>query len=112
MSQAAGARRPKLKRAVVGRPMSLEDVAALVEWPGERLERALDELADRGLAFGAGGALRLTHDPQAFLAVERRLTLDNLADPDPPEWLHVLFGTHPTTVERIGYALRFERRGG
>ncbi|HKP92101.1 MAG TPA: M48 family metallopeptidase [Thermoleophilaceae bacterium] len=54
-------------------------------------------------------ALRLTHDTRSFVAVERKLTKDNLSDPDPPGWLHLLFGTHPTTVERIGYARAFER---
>jgi DNA-binding CsgD family transcriptional regulator len=48
--------------AVVGRPMSLADVAALAEWPFERLEVALRELVDRGLAVEAGGAPRLAHD--------------------------------------------------
>jgi STE24 endopeptidase len=57
-------------------------------------------------------ALRLTHDTKSFLAVERKLTKDNLGDPDPPGWLHVLFGTHPTTVERIGYALTYDREHG
>jgi STE24 endopeptidase len=54
-------------------------------------------------------ALRLTHDPKAFISVERKLTTDNLSDPDPPRWLTHLFGTHPPAIERIGYALRFER---
>ena len=57
-------------------------------------------------------ALRLTHDTKSFVAVERKLAKDNLGDPDPPGWLRVLFGTHPTTVERIGYALTYERGHG
>jgi len=57
-------------------------------------------------------ALRLTHDPKAFIAVEQKLTTGNLSDPDPPGWLVDLFGTHPPATERIGYALRFEREGG
>jgi STE24 endopeptidase len=56
-------------------------------------------------------ALRLTHDPKAFIAVEQKLTTDNLIDPDPPGWLTEIFGTHPPAVDRIGYALRFERGG-
>ena len=52
-----------------------------------------------------GFALRLTRDPAAFIALERRLALANVSDPDPPALLHALFGTHPTTVERIGSAL-------
>ena len=57
-------------------------------------------------------ALRLTHDPKAFIAVEQKLTTGNLSDPDPPGWLVDLFGTHPPATDRIGYALRFERGGG
>ena len=47
-------------------------------------------------------ALRMTEDPDAFVSLERRLALRNVSDPDPPALLHALFGTHPTTIERIG----------
>jgi STE24 endopeptidase len=47
-------------------------------------------------------ALTLTRDPAAFVQLERRLAIRNVSDPDPPGLLHLLFGTHPTTVERIG----------
>jgi hypothetical protein len=29
--------------------------------------------------------------------------------PDPPRWVRILWGTHPTALERIGLALRAER---
>jgi STE24 endopeptidase len=47
-------------------------------------------------------SLSLTRDPAAFTSLERRLAIRNVADPAPPRLLHVLFGTHPTTAERIG----------
>jgi STE24 endopeptidase len=47
-------------------------------------------------------ALSLTRDPAAFVALERRLAIRNISDPEPPALLHLLFGTHPTTIERIG----------
>jgi STE24 endopeptidase len=47
-------------------------------------------------------ALSLTRDPAAFVQLERRLAIRNVSDPDPPALLHALFGTHPTTAERIG----------
>ncbi|HEX2232516.1 MAG TPA: M48 family metalloprotease [Thermoleophilaceae bacterium] len=47
-------------------------------------------------------SLRLTGDPAAHIDLERRLARVNVSDPDPPALLHALFGTHPTTVERIG----------
>jgi STE24 endopeptidase len=73
---------------------------------------ASNALSRRVEASADAYALRLTHDPKSFLAVEHKLTTDNLGDPDPPGWLRVLFGTHPTTVERIGYALTYEREHG
>ena len=54
-------------------------------------------------------ALRLTDDPRAFIGLERRLARSNLGDPDPPAPLVALFGTHPPTIERIGFALTYER---
>ena len=47
-------------------------------------------------------SLSLTRDPAAFTQLERRLAIRNVSDPDPPRLLHILFGTHPTTAERIG----------
>ena len=50
----------------------------------------------------------LTDDPAAFVQLERRLALRNISDPDPPSVLHTaLFGTHPTTAERIGIGEAF-----
>jgi STE24 endopeptidase len=70
------------------------------------------------VSFGAGAAsnvlsrqvearadafsMRLTNEPAAFVQFERRIALRNVIDPDPPELLHLLLGTHPTTLERIG----------
>jgi STE24 endopeptidase len=53
-------------------------------------------------------ALRLTRDPAAFVQLERRLAIRNVSDPDPPPLLHTLFGTHPTTIERIGIGEAFD----
>src|SRR5262245_29885862 len=47
-------------------------------------------------------SLDLTKNPAAHIALERRLALRNIVDPDPPGLLQVMFGTHPTTVQRIG----------
>ena len=63
---------------------------------GNTLSRRVEARAD---AF----ALELTHDTQAFIGLGRNLALRNLGDPDPPALFHFVFGTHPTTTERIGY---------
>jgi STE24 endopeptidase len=54
-------------------------------------------------------ALELTDDPRALIGLQRSLSLRNLGDPDPPGWAHALFGSHPTTEERIGYGVTWER---
>jgi STE24 endopeptidase len=54
-------------------------------------------------------SLRLTQDPAAFVQFERRIALRNISDPDPPALLHTLFGTHPTTIERIGIGEAWQR---
>ena len=54
-------------------------------------------------------ALELTGKPAALVALQRSLAVRNVSDPDPPALLHALFGTHPTTVERIGLGLEWAR---
>ena len=56
-------------------------------------------------------ALRLTNEPDAFISLERRLSVQNISEPDPPELLQTLFGTHPTTLERIGYGVEYRGDG-
>jgi STE24 endopeptidase len=70
---------------------------------GNALSRPVEARAD---AY----ALDLTKDPAAFIGLERRLALRNVSDPDPPGLLHLLFGTHPTTADRIGYGLAWSER--
>jgi STE24 endopeptidase len=69
---------------------------------GSYVSRAVEARAD---AF----ALRLTDDADAFISLERRLALQNVSEPDPPALLHSLFGTHPTTLERLGYGEAYRR---
>lgn len=52
-------------------------------------------------------ALEVTDDPGAFIAVQEKLSSRSLSDPTPPAWLHWWFGSHPTTLERIGLAASF-----
>jgi STE24 endopeptidase len=77
-------------------------VSFLLNIPGNALSRQVERAAD-------GHALHLDGDSAAFIAVERKLALQNLGDPDPPALLQLIFGTHPSTVDRIGYALTWAR---
>lgn len=76
-----------------------------VQTVGNGLSRAVELNADVR-------ALELTDAPRAQIALQQRLAEANLIQPDPPQWSQFLFGTHPTTDERIGLALAWEREGG
>ena len=54
-------------------------------------------------------ALGATDDPEAFVAMQEELALRSLADPTPPAWAQLWFGSHPTVVERIGLAVTSAR---
>ena len=45
-------------------------------------------------------------------ALQRRITIQNVSDPDPPRWQEIILGTHPPTIERIGQAVAIGSRGG
>jgi Zn-dependent protease with chaperone function len=54
-------------------------------------------------------SLHVNGDPRAFIAFQRDLAIRNISDPDPPAAWQLLFGTHPTAVQRIGIAKAYER---
>jgi STE24 endopeptidase len=54
-------------------------------------------------------ALNLTHNPAAFIGLTRSLATTNLSDPSTPRWFQIVFGTHPTTMQRIGAGLAWAR---
>jgi len=54
-------------------------------------------------------ALALTGDAATFEDMQRRLGTVNLSDPDPPTWEHVMFASHPSTVERMAAARAWAR---
>jgi len=49
-------------------------------------------------------ALEATRDPESGVALDRNFVRTGLADPDPPAWLRILYGTHPTPLQRIAMA--------
>jgi STE24 endopeptidase len=93
----------------LGRPAAVPAVALAIAlvvpaitFISNGLSRAVEARADRY-------AMELTRDPDDLVSFQRRLTVQNVSDPDPPGWVHALLGTHPTAVERIGQALAFSR---
>ena len=112
LAEAIGGRRglPGIRRGAG--PAALPALALSLALVSFGMGVASNVLSRRVEAQADAFALRLTGDPTAFIALERRLALTNLSDPDPPGLLHALFGTHPTTVERIGMGEAWARTGG
>jgi Zn-dependent protease with chaperone function len=82
--------------------LSAAIVSGVLGSAGNLLSRRVEARAD---AF----ALNLTRDPGAFIGLARRLAVTNLADPSTPRIFQLLFGTHPTTLQRIGAGLAWAR---
>lgn len=88
--------------AVPALALSLALATLVVGVAGQQLSRRVEARAD---TF----ALELTRDPAAFVRLQRELARTNVSDPDPPGIYSFLFGSHPTTIERLGAAEAFER---
>lgn len=86
---------------VVALVLALGSIGTLAASPVEStISRRIEMRADVD-------ALRATGDPEAFIRMQRRLALTSLADPTPPVWAQVWFGSHPTTLQRIAVAATF-----
>ena len=85
--------------------LSLAIVVPVVAAISNQLSRRVEARADTY-------ALELTRAPESFIAFERRITLRNVGDPDPPAWQSALLSTHPPVIERIGRGVAFRRKLG
>jgi STE24 endopeptidase len=97
-------------RERLGVPADLPAIALAVALVSLGLGCASNVLSRRVEASADTFALRLTHDSKDFIDFQRRISVQNVGDPDPPEWSHLLFGTHPTTLQRIGAGVAFESK--
>lgn len=89
--------RPDGPGIVLALALGLAVMSLLLSFPGNRLSREIEIRADYS-------ALQVTDDPAALIALQRQIAASNLSDPDPPGAWHWLFGSHPTTLDRIGLA--------
>jgi STE24 endopeptidase len=67
-----------------------------------QLSRGVEQRADQF-------SLELVDEPRTFIGFQERIATTNVSDPDPPPLVRFLLGTHPSTIDRIGLAERFER---
>jgi STE24 endopeptidase len=83
---------------VVPLVLALAVVGSLLASPVQNtISRAIEARADRV-------ALQETQDPETFIAMQKQLALRSLTDPTPPALSQFWFGSHPTTLQRIGMA--------
>lgn len=78
--------------------------AALAAPAQNAVSRAVEARADRT-------ALEVTGDAPAFVDLQRSLAVHSLADPTPPRWAQLWFGSHPTLPQRAGLPASLERAG-
>jgi STE24 endopeptidase len=97
------------RSGALGVPAALPALALAVAIASTALGIASNALSREVEARADSFALDLTHDPAAFVGLEQSLTVSNVAEPDPPRVFHILFGTHPTTIDRIGMGLEWAR---
>ncbi len=79
-------------------------MATTITTVSNQLSRAVEARAD---AF----AIASTGEPEPFISFEQRITLRNLSDPDPPDWITFLIATHPPAIERIGLGVAYKEGG-
>ncbi|RJS44846.1 M48 family metallopeptidase [Nocardioides cavernaquae] len=83
---------------VVALVLALMAIGSLAAAPVENaVSRQLETRADVD-------ALKATGDPVAFEAMQRKLALGAVSDPEPPAWSQWWFGSHPTVLQRIAVA--------
>ncbi|HWY86908.1 MAG TPA: M48 family metallopeptidase [Gemmataceae bacterium] len=70
---------------------------------GNAISRAFERQADED-------SLVLARQPEAFIAAEKRLAIDNIGNVAPLPFSVWLFASHPSAVERIQMAEQWQRR--
>jgi STE24 endopeptidase len=89
-------------------PAALPAIALAVALATFAFSAASNVLSREVEASADSFSLRLTNDPAAFVQFEQKLAVHNISDPDPPGVWQALFGTHPTTLQRIGIGKTFD----
>lgn len=95
------------RRWVPALALALGVVSTSVTMVSNQLSRDVEARADAyALRLAGAGSV------QPFVDFQRKITVTNVSDPDPPGWLHGLLGTHPTALQRIGIAQAYAGTSG
>lgn len=98
--------------AALGDPRSMALVLALIAVLATLTGPASALVSRRVEARADVHSLDLTRDPAEFVAMQRRLSVTNLSDLDPPPLVFGLFASHPTAPQRIALARAWARLHG
>jgi STE24 endopeptidase len=97
------------RRGGMGRPEAVP-VALLVLVALQLLATpAFNLVTRRAEASADWSSLQATHEPAVARAMFRRLSTTSHNSPDPPAWTSLLYGSHPTIMQRIEMTYAWER---
>jgi STE24 endopeptidase len=99
------------RRGGLGDPAVLPYAALVLVFINLVISPAVNEISRRYEAEADWVALEATRDVDGAQGLFEGFATEALSQPDPPRWWHIVFGTHPTLMERIEMAEAFERRG-
>lgn len=71
----------------------------------------LNLVTRRAEASADWSSLQATDEPASARAMFRRLSTTSHGSPDPPAWTSLLYGSHPTIMQRIEMTYAWERAG-
>ena len=71
-----------------------------------------NEISRRYEAEADWRALQTTHDPASMTRLFKRFQETSLQDPNPPLWAYLWLENHPTLMQRIAMAERYEQKRG
>jgi STE24 endopeptidase len=97
------------RRGGMARPEAVP-VALLVLVAFQLLATPMFNLVTRRAEASADwSSLEATREPAVARAMFRRLSTTSQSSPDPPGWTSLLYGTHPTIMQRIEMTYAWER---
>jgi len=97
------------RRGGMARPEAVP-VALLVLVAFQLLATPMFNLVTRRIEASADwSSLEATHEPAVARAMFRRLSTTSHGSPDPPGWTALLYGSHPTIMQRIEMTYAWER---
>lgn len=97
------------RRGGMARPEAVP-VALLVLVALQLLATPMFNLVTRRAEASADwSSLEATHEPAVAREMFRRLSTTSHASPDPPGWTSLLYGSHPTIMQRIEMTYAWER---